>query len=151
MRSSSKQALQMLEELSKKLQNMIDREKVINQNVDFHDLYPISNPELSIIQKELDILKEIWTLVGEWEVMWDTYQNGEFSEIDINEMEESVVSLYRRINKLYGLHKEKGWDVLKTNKIKVEQFKKTMPLISYLKNPAMKERHWDQVKSTVKQ
>lgn len=151
MRSSSKQALQMLEELSKKLQNMVDREKVINQNVDFHDLYPISNPELSIIQKELDILKEIWTLVGEWEVMWDTYQNGEFSEIDINEMEESVVSLYRRINKLYGLHKEKGWDVLKTNKIKVEQFKKTMPLISYLKNPAMKERHWDQVKSTVKQ
>lgn len=151
MRSSSKQALQMLEELSKKLQNMVDREKVINQNVDFHDLYPISNPELSIIQKELDILKEIWTLVGEWEVMWDTYQNGEFSEIDINEMEESVVSLYRRINKLYGLHKEKGWDVLKTNKIKVEQFKKTMPLISYLKNPAMNERHWDQVKSTVKQ
>lgn len=151
MRSSSKQALQMLEELSKKLQKMVDREKVINQNVDFHDLYPISNPELSIIQKELDILKEIWTLVGEWEVMWDTYQNGEFSEIDINEMEESVVSLYRRINKLYGLHKEKGWDVLKTNKIKVEQFKKTMPLISYLKNPAMKERHWDQVKSTVKQ
>ena len=151
MLSSSKQALEILEELSKKLQNMVDREKAINKDVSFHNMSTVYNYQLPNIKKELEILKEIWSLVGEWEVMWDIYQNGEFSEIDIIEMEESVSTLYKKLNKMYGIHKERGWEVLESNKLKVEQFKKTMPLITYLRNPALKDRHWEQVKATVKQ
>ena len=37
----------------------------------------------------------------------------------------------------------------KSLKGQIETFKRTMPLIQDLKNPAMRERHWEQLKEEV--
>ena len=41
------------------------------------------------------------------------------------------------------------WTVHKSLKGQIETFKRTMPLIQDLKNPAMRERHWEQLKEEV--
>ena len=136
--------------MSQKLQKLFDRENEINKKVSFYNLPTIYNDQLFTVEKDLEILKEIWSLIGEWEIMWNTYQSGEFWSVDINDMEESVVSLYRKMNKLYGIHKDRRYEVLEVNLNKIERFKKTLPLIGHLKNPALKERHWSEVKRIVK-
>ena len=44
---------------------------------------------------------------------------------------------------------DKNWDICDSIKSRIEQFKRTMPLIQDLKNPAMRDRHWAQIKSEV--
>lgn len=43
----------------------------------------------------------------------------------------------------------KKWKVWEAMKEKVEQFRQTMPLIQDLKNPALRLRHWDALRSEV--
>ena len=40
---------------------------------------------------------------------------------------------------------DKNWEILETSKSRVDQFRRTMPLISDLKNKAMRPRHWQQI------
>lgn len=47
------------------------------------------------------------------------------------------------------LLKDKNWEICDSIKSRIEQFKRTMPLIQDLKNPAMRDRHWAQIKSEV--
>lgn len=44
----------------------------------------------------------------------------------------------------------KKWKIWEAMKEKVEQFRQTMPLIQDLKNPALRERHWDSLRSEVR-
>lgn len=41
------------------------------------------------------------------------------------------------------------WTICGSLKGEIETFKRTMPLIQDLKNPAMRERHWEQLKEEV--
>lgn len=41
----------------------------------------------------------------------------------------------------------KKWKIWETMREKVEQFRQTMPLIQDLKNPALRQRHWDALRS----
>ncbi|XP_063098618.1 dynein axonemal heavy chain 2 isoform X3 [Cavia porcellus] len=44
---------------------------------------------------------------------------------------------------------DRNWEVIEATRSKIEQFKRTMPLISDLRNPALRERHWDQVRDEI--
>uniref|UniRef100_H2ZI81 Dynein axonemal heavy chain 2 n=1 Tax=Ciona savignyi TaxID=51511 RepID=H2ZI81_CIOSA len=44
---------------------------------------------------------------------------------------------------------DKEWEIVEFSKHRIEQFKRTMPLITDLKNDAMRERHWNQIKTEV--
>lgn len=55
----------------------------------------------------------------------------------------------RNFNRLSRQLKEKGWDIIDTTRVKVDNFRRTLPLINDLKNPCMRERHWDRIKALV--
>ncbi|VEL08382.1 unnamed protein product [Protopolystoma xenopodis] len=42
--------------------------------------------------------------------------------------------------------KDKSWEVIEVSRTRVDQFRRTMPLIGNLRNPAMRQRHWKQIK-----
>ncbi|KAA0723088.1 Dynein heavy chain 2, axonemal [Triplophysa tibetana] len=52
---------------------------------------------------------------------------------------------------ILALEKDKQWDAVDFTKSRIEQFKKIIPLIADLRNPAMRERHWDQIQQEVQQ
>ena len=58
----------------------------------------------------------------------------------VEEMEESAVRMGKNISKLG--RDIKNWPVWSSIKDTVDAFKRTMPLIVDLRNPAMRERHW---------
>jgi dynein heavy chain len=54
---------------------------------------------------------------------------------------ESKASLFNK--RIVKLGRDiKKWKVWEANKDKIDQFRKTLPLIQDLKNPALRDRHW---------
>lgn len=58
-------------------------------------------------------------------------------------MEEAAVRIGKNVAKLG--RDIKAWGVWASIKDTVDAFKRTMPLVTDLRNPAMRERHWDQL------
>lgn len=52
------------------------------------------------------------------------------------------------MNRLTKQLKSRDWTILESTRKKVDNFRKTLPLLIVLKNPSMRVRHWDQVKAT---
>ena len=40
----------------------------------------------------------------------------------------------------FAFAQDRNWEIIETTRSKIEQFKRTMPLISDLRNPALRER-----------
>lgn len=57
------------------------------------------------------------------------------------------VIFFRNFNRLSRQLKDKGWDIIETTRVKVDAFRRTLPLIGDLKNSCMRERHWDRIKA----
>ncbi len=58
-------------------------------------------------------------------------------------MEEAAVRIGKAVVKVG--RDIKGWAVVPWIKDTIDAFKKTMPLITDLRNPAMRQRHWEQL------
>lgn len=56
---------------------------------------------------------------------------------------------FRNFNRLSRQLKDKGWEIIDTTRVTVDAFRRTLPLINDLKNPCMRERHWDRIKALV--
>ena len=124
------------------------KEDQLKRGLDIFGIEPPVYKENAATAKDLELLDEIWGLTKEWEKAWNQWKYGKFSEIDCTEMEETA---QRYAKSLHKLGREiKNWEVHGNLKERVEQFRRTMPLINDLRNPAMRERHWDQLKEEIR-
>lgn len=56
---------------------------------------------------------------------------------------------FRKFTRLNRELKDKNWDIVEHSRNRVDAFRRTLPLLSDLKNPAMRERHWDRVRKAM--
>eukprot|EP01049_Picozoa_sp_SAG25_P003167 SAG25_NODE_178_length_12673_cov_19.868459_7_plen_1726_part_01 len=103
------------------------------------------DPTISQTETDLNLLERVWDLMREWSGMWDGWKYGKFSEIDSEDMETQATAFNRRIVKIGKEGDAKKWGVWNTIKATVDQFKLSLPMITDLKNPALRTRHWDQL------
>ncbi|KAJ8920059.1 hypothetical protein NQ315_011713 [Exocentrus adspersus] len=141
----------------------LDYLKVMRERVAMHkekeeqirrdlSIFGLSFPEaLEIIrlEAEMDVLEVVWQLVDEWDRKWDMYKSGEFWTIETSEMEETAQTLFRKLTRLSRELQDKEWSIVEDVRQRVDAFRRTLPLLGDLKNPAMRSRHWDKVKKIV--
>ncbi|XP_076804743.1 dynein axonemal heavy chain 2-like [Clavelina lepadiformis] len=108
-----------------------------------------SSKDLIALDKDLDNIDQVWELTKEWEALWAEWKVGQFKDLVTNDMEMIAQGLYKKLNRLSRDLKDKHWEIIDSSKNKIDQFKRTMPLITDLKNEAMRERHWAQIKTEV--
>ncbi|KAG1668463.1 hypothetical protein FOA52_005236 [Chlamydomonas sp. UWO 241] len=114
------------------------------------DIFHIPQPsykELAAMEKDLEQLEKIWGVVAEWEAAYAGWKDGAFSQIQVEEMEEAAVRIGKSVVKLG--RDIKHWGVWSSVKDKIDAFKRTMPLITDLRNSAMRERHWDSLMAEI--
>ncbi|XP_076240945.1 dynein heavy chain 2, axonemal kl-2 [Calliopsis andreniformis] len=114
-------------------------------------MFGISQPdskELIELQKNLAAIELVWQITNEWYEAWDRYRTENFWDIEMEEMENTANVLFRKLNRLCKELKEKNWEILEYARMEVDKFRRTLPLITDLKNPAMRPRHWQRVKKT---
>ncbi|KAF5308522.1 hypothetical protein FQR65_LT06187 [Abscondita terminalis] len=75
--------------------------------------------------------------------------NGGFWTMKTDEMEDRAQVFFRKLTRLSRELQDKGWDIVDVTRARVDTFRKTLPLIGDLKNPYMRDRHWDRVRAVV--
>jgi len=128
----------------------IERRSKISELKSGIEIFNLQQPpykELSQTEKDLEFLVSIWTVVKDWEVSFNSWKDGVFNALEVESMEESATRVNKRIVKLG--REIRSWSVWGFIKEKIESFKRTMPLIIDLRNPAMRQRHWDQLMEVI--
>ncbi|XP_029769486.1 dynein heavy chain 2, axonemal [Terrapene carolina triunguis] len=146
---SCETALEQIAVMRQLLATMKDEESTLRSNLGIFKIEQPASKDLQKLEKELDYLQQVWEITKEWEDHWNEWKTGSFKTLQTEVMETTAYGLFRKLNKLSRELKDRNWEIIETSKAKVEQFKRTMPLISDLRNPALRERHWDQVKDLV--
>lgn len=78
-----------------KLQELYDQqERMMNDLAVFNIKIP-ENQDLKRMDKELQILEEVWDLADQWEEAWLGYKYGSFWDIKTDDMEELANTLFR--------------------------------------------------------
>lgn len=64
-------------------------------------------------------------------------------------MEMTATTLYKKFTNLVKELRDKNWEIIEHSRKRVDAFRRVLPLISDLKNPAMRDRHWDRVREAI--
>lgn len=99
--------------------------------------------------KELTALDFVWQIAEKWDNTWNSYKTGKFKEIQADEMDGTAQTLFRKLSYVQKELKEKDWEIILHTKQRIETFRKTLPLLTDLKNPAMRQRHWDRIQEAI--
>ncbi|EHB12979.1 Dynein heavy chain 1, axonemal [Heterocephalus glaber] len=107
---------------------------------------PITNYEkLSRMVKEFQPYLDLWTTASDWLRWSESWMNDPLSAIDAEQLEKNVTESFKTMHKCVKQFKEipACQDVALDIRAHIEEFKPYIPLIQGLRNPGMRNRHWD--------
>ncbi|XP_006151956.1 dynein heavy chain 2, axonemal [Tupaia chinensis] len=142
-------ALDQIAQVRATLLAMREEENLLRSNLGIFKIEQPASKDLQNLEKELDALQQVWEITRDWEENWNQWKTGRFLTLQTEAMETMAHGLFRRLTRLAKEYKDRNWEIIETTRSKIEQFKRTMPLISDLRNPALRERHWDQVRDEI--
>nr|AML30862.1 axonemal inner arm dynein heavy chain 6 [Marsilea vestita] len=142
-------ALAFIDEETNKVEGFQQRAQTLWAGMSIFGMEKLSNKENTATLKDLELLRSMWTLKKEWEEAFDSWKDGLFSELDTSSMEASAGAFSKRVFKIG--RDTKGWSVWTDLKDTIDAFKSTLPLTVDLRNPAMRQRHWQQLMEQVGQ
>ncbi|KAM4675882.1 dynein axonemal heavy chain 2 [Discoglossus pictus] len=128
---------------------MKEEENTIRSGLVMFKVEQPSFKDLNVLEKDLDSIQLVWEATKEWEQHWGEWKSGCFLTLQTEFMENTAQGLFRRLTKLSRELKEKNWEVVEKSRMRIDQFKRTMPLIANLRNKALRDRHWNQVKQEI--
>ncbi|KAJ3297193.1 Dynein heavy chain 3, axonemal [Borealophlyctis nickersoniae] len=101
----------------------------------------------------LDPYKKLWETAATFQTEYARWMNGAFRELNAEEVESSVSEMFRTMFKLTKTFVEQPVPrkVAESVKNKLEKFKTYLPLITILRNPGLRERHWELMATIVGQ
>lgn len=149
----SESAFALLEECRNKCLSVRDNEERLKPGLGIFQIDLPESLELEWTESELSVLTQIWTLRHEWTEQWKNWKDNKFDNLVLGDMELTAAQFTKSIGKLA---REKGFQgqaggakkfgAFQALKELIDQFRQTLPLIQDLKNPAIRLRHWNQLK-----
>jgi dynein heavy chain, axonemal len=145
----NQKAFEKLQEFKGSTKELREKEEEMKFGLDIFEIEPQNYHELSLVEKEMAQLFEIWGVKQEWDTEWDAWKICSFYDLNIDDMDDRAVEFQEKIK---TFDKEvRQWGVFDFLKNKIDQFRAAMPLISDLRDEAMRERHWKELKFEVKE
>ncbi|CAJ1398655.1 unnamed protein product [Effrenium voratum] len=111
---------------------------------------------LQQLQKEWEPFSNLWVTAYHWLEDSEKWMNGPFQEMDAKYCEQSVTTGAKTLFKtVKGLEKRedaaKVLQIARDIKEQIDAFQPYLPIVTGLRNPGMRERHWKQVSDLVGQ
>ncbi|XP_014276767.1 dynein axonemal heavy chain 2 isoform X2 [Halyomorpha halys] len=144
---TSPEALEWLKSFEEELNIMIAKDKDFGTDLKYVKLPYEKKAELDELSANLSTLMEIWALTKQWDDAWDGYKTSLFWSIKPEEMEMFAQEVWKKFNNMFRELRDKDWSIIEHSKKRVEAFKRVLPLVTDLKNPALRQRHWDNIKA----
>ncbi|XP_022353638.1 dynein heavy chain 1, axonemal [Enhydra lutris kenyoni] len=107
---------------------------------------PVTNyDKLSRMVKEFQPYLDLWTTASDWLRWSESWMNDPLSAIDAEQLEKNVIESFKTMHKCVKQFKDipACQDVALDIRARIEEFKPYIPLIQGLRNPGMRNRHWE--------
>uniref|UniRef100_A0A8C3PRY4 Dynein axonemal heavy chain 9 n=1 Tax=Calidris pygmaea TaxID=425635 RepID=A0A8C3PRY4_9CHAR len=99
--------------------------------------------QLKQCRKELCLLKELWDMISRVNTSLDDWQTTKWVDINVENMDLECKKFAREI---WNLDKEmRAWDAFMGLDSKVKNMLTALKAVAELQNPAIRERHWNQL------
>ncbi|XP_054656624.1 dynein axonemal heavy chain 2 [Dunckerocampus dactyliophorus] len=142
---NTKLALRLTSEHHSHLEALKEEENSILYGLSFFKIEQEPSKTIQALEKDINYLQEVWEITQDWNSHWDSWKGGHFTSLRTENMESTAQEIYKTLHKLQRLLKDKQWDIVDFSKKKVDQFRRIIPLIADMRNPAMRDRHWKQI------
>ncbi|KAL3881803.1 hypothetical protein ACJMK2_028195, partial [Sinanodonta woodiana] len=109
---------------------------------------PVTNYEkLGRLVKDFEPYRNLWVTVSDWMRWHESWLNDPLTAINAEEVEKNVNDAYKTMHKSVKFFADIPSVQAVAQEIKelVENFKPYIPLIQGLRNPGMRNRHWEQL------
>jgi dynein heavy chain len=105
------------------------------------------------IRKSFEPYRNLWLTVSEWLIQYEEWMDGPFSDIYAENLEDVVSRFKANIAKAFKSFEKAGnracMDIAKQIKDSIVAFEPKVPLVIAIRNPGMRERHWEQISDLV--
>ncbi|KAI8841134.1 dynein heavy chain and region D6 of dynein motor-domain-containing protein [Chytriomyces cf. hyalinus JEL632] len=128
----------------KECQNLValfnSRERLFNQDITHYD-------EVATLQKDFEPFKSLWLAVSDWTKWKNQWLHGSFLDLNAEEVEKNLTNAWRIMFKSVKYFKNMPGCLAVATQVKdeMDEFKPYLPLIQALRNPGMRDRHWDRL------
>ncbi|KAJ3214893.1 Dynein heavy chain 1, axonemal [Dinochytrium kinnereticum] len=116
------------------------RERLFNLEVTHYD-------EVAQLLKEFEPYKSLWLTANDWMKWRNVWLHGSFIELNAEDVEKNLTNAWRVMFKSVKHFKQIPGCLNVATQVKdeMEEFKPYLPLIQALRNPGMRDRHWDRL------
>ena len=93
--------------------------------------------DLLLLEKHLGEIEAIWEIAIQWDKYWDEWRLGAFATLKTEFMEDVSNEMFKKLTLIDKSLKKAGfdWGIVAATLQRVDEFRRTMPLITDLHNP----------------
>ncbi|KAL7746739.1 hypothetical protein RI367_007902 [Sorochytrium milnesiophthora] len=109
---------------------------------------PVTNyDDVANLLKDFEPYKQLWTTASDWIKWKSSWFTCPFTELNAEDIEKNITNAWRILFKLVKTFRNTPGCATIANQVKEEMdgFKPYLPLIQALRNPGMRDRHWDKL------
>jgi dynein heavy chain len=142
-----------VKEMEGKLAVAQSKARLFNSRESLFELDATDYEDLNRIQKSFEPYANLWSTAKDWSECSKRWMNSRFIDIDYEEVEKSVDRFNVAINKAAkffakaDMAEQSG--IANLIKTQVSNFVPEVPLIVTLRNPGMRDRHWEKIASSL--
>lgn len=120
--------------------------QLLNQRQKLFGVLVVPFDGLNKLLKEFEPYKNLWVTASDWLRLHEIWMDNPLINIDSDSIERITTDLYKQMQRLIRIFADiKAVQTIAIEvKNQIEQFKPFIPLIQCLRNPGMKERHWNE-------
>ncbi|XP_071333968.1 dynein axonemal heavy chain 2 [Trachinotus anak] len=142
---STELALKQIAEHRSQLEALKQEESTILDGLSFFKIEQPPSKSIRMLEKDIEHLQQVWEITQEWNANWNIWKVGQFTTLQTEDMESTAQEMFKKLHIIKRELKDKEWDIVDFSKGKIDQFKRIIPLIGDMRNPAMRDRHWAQI------
>eukprot|EP00227_Mantoniella_beaufortii_P011774 CAMPEP_0197579874 /NCGR_PEP_ID=MMETSP1326-20131121/3768_1 /TAXON_ID=1155430 /ORGANISM="Genus nov. species nov., Strain RCC2288" /LENGTH=4505 /DNA_ID=CAMNT_0043143449 /DNA_START=243 /DNA_END=13760 /DNA_ORIENTATION=+ len=125
------------------LTTMVTEGASLNEKQELFELFVSDYVALRRSSEDLEYLKALWDMVSSVIYSFDSWNSNLWDKIDVEFLMEETKKLAKEIKQL---HKGcRAYDVFKILEDQVKALLTSLPLVSELHHPSMRDRHWKQL------
>jgi dynein heavy chain len=145
-------AFEKLQEYKGTTAELRSHEEQMKFGLEIFNYEPIAYPELTLVEKEIELLTKVWELKNDWDKQLEAWKDIKFMDLQAEDMA-NVACDYQDKCKEFLVDKEvKDWGVFAHIKQSVDKFRALMELLGEtLLKKSIRDRHWKELRIEVKE
>lgn len=131
----------------------IEKARLFNSRELLFGLPVTEYSQLSQYEKSFEAYFDLWDSTDQWFNLKEAWNTGPFMQLNPDEVESTVATLLKNLNKasktFERLNLPLCMNIATKIRDEVEAFKPRVPIITALRNPGMRDRHWQELSSCI--